>query len=51
MVGDIAGRALDGNYYLILAFAFIPAVYGLVHLGALAVEFPTRIEKLFWRIS
>lgn len=51
---NILGELPEGsgvNYCLILVFAFIPAMYGVVHLGALSIEFASSTEKLFWRVS
>ena len=33
------------------ALTLLPLAYGSVHLGALGLIFPTRIEKLSWEIS
>jgi hypothetical protein len=53
--GDLFGNVFEfndnTNYYLTLAVSIIPMAYGAIHLGGLDLIFPSRIEKLLWKIS
>ena len=49
--GDIAGSIVTNKPYLIAAMAMIPAAYGIVHIGALRLKFPSPVERLLWKIS
>ena len=39
------------NFMLLLALAIAPLAYGGVHICALSVGFPTKLEGLAWKVS
>ena len=49
--GAIINNMFDESMYLIAAMSMIPAAYGCIHFGALALTFPSLAEKVIWKIS
>jgi hypothetical protein len=50
-VKPIADNSTQQNMWVLLQFAFLPGVYGAVHLAAWTSHFATSSEQTLWRIS
>ena len=44
-------KAPDDKFFLLIAMAISPTLYGLVHFLAWSDQFPTALERLLWHVS